>query len=95
VLTPSGNFISQFHANGHLDLTPLDFSYSPVGNSYKAVVNEHHKGIITNNVTLVSNFQMQVEIPPTGPFRGQLLVNLNVGPGNSSNYSMEVKCDNP
>ncbi|OGB66063.1 MAG: hypothetical protein A2Y94_14830 [Caldithrix sp. RBG_13_44_9] len=96
VFTPLGNFISQFHANGHLNLTPVDpMTGNPIGDTYQAVINEHHKGIITNNVTLVSGFQMQVMIPPSGPFNGQLLVHLNVGPGNSSDYSLEYKCDNP
>jgi hypothetical protein len=92
VYTPSGNFISQFHANGHLNLTPVDFSGNPTGETYKALVNEHHKGIVTDHVTLASSFQMQIEIPKKGPFRGQLLVHLNVGPGNSSDYDMSVKC---
>jgi hypothetical protein len=95
VYTPSGNFISQFHANGHLNLTPINpITGNPIGDTYQAVINEHHKGIITNNVTLVSSFQMQVMIPPSGPFNGQLLVHLNIGPGNSSDYSMEINCNN-
>ena len=91
--TPSGNYISQFHAQGHLDLTPVDLTYQPVGSTYQAIVNEHHRGIVTNQVSMASSFQMQIEVPPSGPFRGQLLVHLNVGPGNSSQYSLEVKCE--
>jgi hypothetical protein len=59
------------------------------------VINEHHKGIITNNLTLVSSFQMQAIIPASGPFSGQLLDHLNIGPGNSSDYSLDVKRNNP
>lgn len=93
ISTPAGNFISQFHALGHLNLTPVDFNYQPIGATYKAIVNEHHKGIVTNHQNMASSFQMQIEVPPSGPFRGQLIVHLNVGPGNSSDYSLEVKCE--
>ena len=93
IYTPSGNFISQFHAQGRLDLTPVDVSYQPIGNTYQAIVNEHYRGIVTHQVNMASSFQMQIEVPPSGPFRGQLLVHLNVGPGNSSQYSLEVKCE--
>jgi hypothetical protein len=96
VMSPSGNFTSQFQAQGNLELTPVDPSTNPptpIGETYRAVVNEHHKGIVTDNQTLVSSFQMRTEIPATGPFRGQLLAELNVGPGGSSKYSLEVKCE--
>jgi hypothetical protein len=82
----------QLVANGHLNITPVDLSGKPTGETYRAWVNEHHKGIVTDHVTLASSFQMQIEIPKKGPFRGQLLVRLNVGPGNSSDYEMVVKC---
>ncbi len=48
---------------------------------------------MTNNVTLASSFQMFIEIPPKGPFRGQLIISLNVGPGQSNQFSVEVKCE--
>lgn len=93
VFTPSGNLISQFQANGHLDLLLLDAGGNPVGTPYRAQVTELHKGVMTNNVTLASSFQMFIEIPPAGPLRGQLIVSLNVGPGQSNQFSIEVKCE--
>jgi hypothetical protein len=98
VFTPSGNFISQFHANGHLELTPVNPATTPptpIGKTYRSQVNEHHKGVLTDNVSLASSFQMFIEIPPKGPFRGQLLVKLKVGPGESSQFSMKIKCTEP
>jgi hypothetical protein len=95
VMTASGNFISQFHAEGHLNLTPVDPTTdppTPIAPPYRAVVNEHHKGIVTDNATMASSFQMQIEIPASGPFRGRLMVKLNVGPGKSSQASLDVKC---
>ncbi|MCI0330507.1 MAG: hypothetical protein L0196_06085 [candidate division Zixibacteria bacterium] len=95
VMSPSGTFTSQFEAQGNLELTPVDPSTSPptpIGETYQAVVNEQHKSVVTNELTLVSSFQMRTEIPPTGPFRGQLIAELSVGPGESSRYSLEVTC---
>jgi hypothetical protein len=95
VVTPSGNYVSQFQAVGHLDLTPvnpLTNPPTPIGETYRAIVNEHHEGFVTDKNTQSANFQMQIEIPPSGPFHGQLLINLKVGPGESSHSSVEVKC---
>ena len=91
----SGNLVSHFRAHGRLDITPVDISTTPptpIGETYRAVVNEHHRGIITNEVTLVSSFQLQVEIPPSGPFRGRLISRLEVGPHGHSSYVLEVEC---
>ena len=96
VATPSGRLMTQFHALGLLSLTPVNPMTNPptpLGETYRAVVNEHHKGIVTDQVTLVSSFQMRIEIPPTGPFRGRLEVMLNVGPGGSSGYTIDVRCE--
>lgn len=93
-MTPSGNLISQFHANGRLTLTPVDpVTGEVIGEPYMARVNEHHKNIVTNNVTLVSQLMIQLEIPPTGPDRGRVFIKLNVGPG-SADHAVEVeRCD--
>ncbi|MCI0405861.1 MAG: hypothetical protein L0Z48_06675 [candidate division Zixibacteria bacterium] len=96
VLASNGSYVSQFQAQGHLDLTPVDPTTNPpapIGETYQAVVIENHKGIVTDQKTLTSSFQMQLEIPPAGPFRGQLLVRLNVGKGGPYDYSLEVNCE--
>lgn len=95
VLTRSGNFVSQFQARGHLNVTPvnpLTDPPTPIGETYRAKVVEHHKGIVTDEVTFASSFQMQIEIPSSGPFRGRLLATLHVGPGGSNRYSLDVRC---
>lgn len=96
VMTQAGNFISQFQAQGTLDLTPVNPTTNPptsIGETYQAVINEHHKSVVTDEETLVSSFQLRAEVPPAGPFRGRLLARLNVGPGGSNHYSLEVKCE--
>jgi hypothetical protein len=93
-LTPSGNFISQFHATGRLELTPVDPSTGqPVGDTYEARVREHYRTIMTDGATLVSNVSLQIELPPGGPGRGRLMVTVRLGPGASDVASMDLRCD--
>lgn len=93
VVSASGNFVSQFHAQGHLDVTPVDPATSaPTGETYRARVVEHHRGIVTDEVTLVSSFQMQIEIPPSGSERGRLTIGLHVGPAQASHHSLDIQC---
>lgn len=94
VVTPSGNYLSQFHAIGRLELVPFDpINMVPIGEPYWAQVNEHHKGIVTDNVTLAAQFMLQIEIPPAGPFHGSLSSRLEVGPEGASHSSFTVRCE--
>jgi hypothetical protein len=89
VYTPSGNFVSQFHANGRITVTPINpLTGEPAGDPYRAVVNEHHRGIQTDQITLVSFFQMQSVIPGVG----RMYVNVQVGPGGVSINQARVDC---
>lgn len=87
VVTPSGNFMSTFHAKGHLELTPL-----PDGKTYKALVNEKVKGRITDNGTMTSTFTMRFEMPQTGPDRGKLFIRVTVDGDGEVSYSLELRC---
>jgi hypothetical protein len=93
-LTPSGNFISQFHATGRLELLPVTVSptIAPAGEPYEALVHERYKVVLTDHVTLVSLFQLQIELPPRGAGRGRLVVTLKLGPGASDVAAMDVRC---
>ncbi|MDH3290462.1 MAG: hypothetical protein OEO20_07965 [Gemmatimonadota bacterium] len=98
VVTPSGAYHSQFHAVGMLTLQPLTVDLStgglvPSGAPYRAHVNEHVKGILTDRVTLASQFVLRAEMPRKGPFRGSLRSTLNVAPGGGSHSSLTVRCD--
>ncbi len=90
VVTPSGNFISQFHASGMLEVTPL----YPDAKTYRAKVSEHHRGVVTDHVTLASQLQIQAELPKA-LYHGRLFIKLNVGPGGADSYSLELRCDLP
>jgi len=92
---PNGNFKSRFRAHGHLNITPVDPSTdppTPLGETYRAVVHENHRGIITDAQTLISSFILQIEIPPSGPFRGRLLSSLHIGPNGHNSHITEVEC---
>jgi hypothetical protein len=98
VVTPSGNYHSQFRALGTLSLLPLapdpaTGELVPTGAPYKAHVAQHSTSHVSDNVTMVSQFVLQIELPPAGPFRGSLRSQINVGPGNASHGALTVRCD--
>ena len=91
--TPSGNYLSMYHASGSLDLTPINPLTGETGETFRAQVNDIYRNIITDQVTLTSNLALQVMIPAAGPFQGVLHASLHVGPGASSASSLTVKCN--
>lgn len=96
VLTPSGNYSSSFTADGHLDVTPvnpLTDPPTPIGETYRALVNEHHRSVVTDDVTLTSSFQLRILLPPGAPMHGRLQVDLQVGPGGSSRSQARISCN--
>jgi hypothetical protein len=96
VVTPSGNYISSFHAQGRLELTPvnpLTNPPTPIGETFSAVVNQHARNIITDRHSLVSELAMQIMLPPNAPFRGRLTTSLRVGPGESTGYDVRLDCN--
>jgi hypothetical protein len=93
VFTPSGNYLSDFHAEGQLDVTPVDpTTGQPVGATYRAVVLEDHKGILTDAVTLSTFFTLRITLPPSAPFHGRLEFEFAVGPAGMTRTSASVRC---
>jgi len=93
VLTPAGNYISQFHAVGHLDVTPVDpATGQPIGATYRAVVLEDHKGILTDAVSLTSFVTLRITLPPSELFHGRLDFGFAVGPGGVTRATATVRC---
>jgi hypothetical protein len=92
--TPSGNYLSSYHATGSIDLTPVNpITRQVIGETYRAQVNDIYRNIITDNVTLTSQLTLQMMIPASGPFRGSLHASLQVGPGESSSSTVEARCN--
>ncbi len=95
IATRSGNYVTMFHAHGMLDLTPVDPSTSPptpLAPTYHAVINENDHGHINDHVSSTSSVLLQIETPPSGPFRGRLKIMLKVGPGSTATYEAEQQC---
>ena len=93
VFTPSGNYLSHFHAVGQLTVTPVDpVTGQPIGATYTAVVLEDHKGILTDAVTLTSFVSLQITLPPSAPFHGRLEFDFAVGPGGVTRATASVRC---
>lgn len=93
VFTPSGNYLSHFHAVGHLDVTPVDPTTGlPIGNTYRALVLEDHKGILTDAVSLSTFLALQITLPPSAPFHGRLQLEFAVGPGGVTRATASVRC---
>jgi hypothetical protein len=90
VFTPSGNLISHFHVIGHVDVTPIDPVTGAQGETYRGLVNQHAKGIITDGTTLVSAFQIFAEIPKSK--HDALVVSLKVGPHGAVSYTVDAAC---
>ena len=93
VFTPSGNYLSHFHAVGHLDVTPVDpTTGGPIGATYRAVVLEDHKGILTDAVTLETFLTLRITLPPSAPFHGRLEFAFAVGPAGVTRSTASVRC---
>ena len=93
VVTPSGNFLSHFHARGRLELTPVNpLTGEPVGAPYVAKVAERYRNMVTDHVTMVSNFRLQILLQPSAGFGGRLQADLRIGPGTSDSSGLSVTC---
>jgi hypothetical protein len=93
VFTPSGNYLSHFHAVGHLDVTPVDpVSDQPIGATYRAVVLEDHKGILTDAVSLSTFLTLRITLPPSALFHGRLELEFAVGPSGITRETATVRC---
>lgn len=93
-ITPGG-LGSLFRVSGELALTPVDVSVhppAPIGETYMAQVHQTGRASVTDQRTLVTNWGLQIELPPTGPYRGKLVTRLHVGPGSSGFSELTIEC---
>lgn len=89
-VSAAGIYSSTFHADGVLRVTPVDpTTGAAIGDTYTAHVKEEHAATYSENVTAASMRKQQSEVPPSGPDRGMLQVELRVGPGGLA-YSRDV-----
>jgi hypothetical protein len=95
IVAASGHYVSQFHAEGSLTVTPVDPTTMPptFGEPYRAHISEHHMGVATDKVTLTSQLQIQALLPRNGDFGGRLMVTLLVGPQSAKIADLHISCD--
>jgi hypothetical protein len=65
---------------------------TPLAPAYSAVINQHDKAHLSDHVSSVSSMILQIETPPSGPFRGRLKAVLTIGPGSTAAYDVEAQC---
>ena len=61
-------------------------------NTYRALVLEDHKGILTDAVSLSTFLALQITLPPSAPFHGHLQLEFAVGPGGVTRATVSVRC---
>lgn len=89
---PNGAFTSQFHAIGSLTVTAVNpLTGQLVGDSYKAVINEQQRNVLTDDRTLVTMLRLQKLIAMNGAFQGMLSIQAVLG-ADAPQASVTMKC---
>ena len=93
VYSPSGNLASHYHAKGSLDVVQVNpLTGDPLSEPYRAHVNQHGRSIVNAGVNMVNDIQLQMEIREGGKERGQLKLNMRIGPNGASAVSGSASC---
>lgn len=93
IVNPNGDFSSRFHAHGTLEVTPVNpLNGAVLGDTYKAVINEHQRNVVTDDRTLVTALRLQKLISGNAPFHGMLTMHLEVGT-DSPKSTVEMRCE--
>jgi hypothetical protein len=89
----NGNYIMHFDAQAELSVTPVNpFTGEPVGNTLKAMVQEQHDGLITDQQAFAAGRLSQKLLPPSDPDAGRLSVFLKAGEGPGDLYRRTTQC---
>ena len=73
-------------------MVQIDPSTGPVSEPYRALVNQHGRSVLTDEVNMVSDIQLQMEIRTRGRERGQLMLNMSIGPRGAGEVSGSASC---
>lgn len=93
VYVPGKNFQSHYHAKGKLDVVQINpANGQPLSEPYRAHVNQHGKSVLTDEVSMVNDIQLQMEIRPGGGERGTLMLNMKIGPRGAGDVSGSMSC---
>ena|SRR5947209_14398507 len=93
VFTSSGTYVSHFHADGRLRVTPTDpITGQPIGATYQAVVSETHEGTLSDAVASTAFLTRRVLLPPNAPAHGTFEFGFAVGPGGITRATASIRC---
>jgi hypothetical protein len=92
-LSSSGTYQSSFHAEGRLNVTPVDPSTGvPIGASYQAVVLETHTSLLSDDAASTAFFTRRSLLPPTAPGHGTFEFGFAVGPDGITRATARSRC---
>ena len=90
---PSGDFSAAFRASGHVGVTPVDpVTGEPVGRSYRAELQERHRGRIGHAGTLVESLSLQREFAPSGDATAHRIVRWRTGFEGRATFAVVEEC---
>ena len=92
-LSSSGTYQSSFHAEGRLNVTPVDPSTGvPMGASYQAVVLETHTSLLSDDAASTAFFTRRSLLPSTAPGHGTFEFGFAVGPDGITRATARSRC---
>jgi hypothetical protein len=92
-VSPTGALVSEFHASGQLQLTPINpATGAPSGATYRAEVSDQQVTQYDDGGGMVNGIATQRELPQGGGGRGWKTVQLKVGPGDKARYDRDIVC---
>ena len=93
-LVPSGELTSEFHADGRLEITPIDPSTGlPSGSAYDAEVQENQTTWADDHGSRVRGHLLRIELPAGQPGHGRLSVVLDVDAAGAADFRRTESCN--
>lgn len=90
VVDESGGYHNRQQMQGRLEGTPISPSGAPIGATFHAIVDDINTGVYSPNQNAISLYT-KMQTMPNG--QGSSTRTLTVGPGNSSNFDYQERCD--
>jgi hypothetical protein len=89
-----GNYMTEFVANGNLEVTPVDPSTGePIGESRTARAVQKHSSALSNSRCEASGMMFQIIMPVSEPGGGWFYSRLKVDSNGSNQYMSRSTCD--
>ena len=93
-LSPSGELTSEFHADGRLEVTPIDPSTGqPSGSAYDAEIQENQTTWADDHGSRVRGHLLRIELPAGQAGHGRLSVVLDVNSAGAADFRRTESCN--